>query len=222
MCLDGPERATVPTILGLLGGLDNAERAILLTWLITVDYLGRVDASSTSQSIGLPADERLGRWHWVSRRMLISNLLQRVNWWTNVGPESAKLRAKKVLDGVTLLITSATPLLARTPDFSARILAAAQALQLVRIKHDEPNSLAESMHHTAGGKKSVKALAVVLREAVVSSGVCMQGGVTSEISFLELAGQCFDGGLIHGSVDEQKAVAERRAELLNSFHHVMR
>ena len=96
--LDSAERATLPTILGLLRGLDNAERAVLLEELASLTFqpLGPVALLPVQVAL-LPVGELLGRWHWLTRRMQISNKVQCVNLWSNVGPELAKLRSKEVL-----------------------------------------------------------------------------------------------------------------------------
>jgi hypothetical protein len=107
--LDSAERATLPTILGLLRGLDNAERAVLLEELASLTFqpLGPVALLPVQVAL-LPVGELLGRWRWLTRRMLISNEVHCVNRWSNDGPELATLRAKEVLDEVTRLITNAT------------------------------------------------------------------------------------------------------------------
>ena len=67
------------------------------------------------------------------------------------------------------------------------------------------------MEHTVGGRKSVKALGVALRDAVVKRAVCALGGF-NEVSFLIAIDLAFDGALLKND--------ELKSQLLNSYHHV--
>ena len=96
--------------------------------------------------------------------------------------------------------------------YGAGLRAAAQAYEVVRIKAaDNPGGLAGSLEHTVGGRKSVKALAVALRDAVVKRAVCSLGGF-NESSFIIAINLAFDGTLLKND--------ELKSQLLNSYHHV--
>ena len=97
--------------------------------------------------------------------------------------------------------------------YGAGLRAAAQAYEVVRIKAaDNPGGLAGSLEHTVGGRKSVKALAIALRDAVVKRAVCSLAGFNDSESFVIAINTAFDGGLLKND--------ELKSQLLNSYHHV--
>ena len=178
-------------------------------------------------------------WSWFASTLLVISELDRVEVWVNLTRPggSRNLEATSELPELTptLAVTAATSTAQQKiielrswissanaqsmgapgdiDRYGAGLRAAAQAYEVVRIKAaDNPGGLAGSLEHTVGGRKSVKALAIALRDAVVKRAVCSLAGFNDSESFVIAINPAFDGGLLKND--------ELKSQLLNSYHHV--
>jgi len=204
------------TVFGFLNQLSEAELVAATEYLAQLQG-GTSGAGSSSdawqqteeESFVLPCGRIQCRWQWMVTTLLVDSDLQRVEAWAD------SQIAKHQIGEVRAWMSSAEAATGSEKDrFLVGLRAACQAYDLVRAKASEPNSLASAFDVKTGARKSVKALACSLRDAVVKRGVCAQGGFSSEDQFVEAIDPGFDGGLRDDD--------ELKSQLLNSYHHIMR